>query len=207
MLLWIIISHLSAGLILSFIGSLPFGLINITTSKISIEKGVRAALWFALGASIIELVQAFISISFAGLLIKGSSLSNAFGWFSFILFLMLGIYYLFFNKTKTAKDHSKGLKKGRLILSGISISALNFMVFPYWIFYFTYLKKQAILSFEYPMQLVFALGVGSGTFLLLWLYAVLGKKLMQRFSLVDRYINKVIGIIFISLAVLTFFQI
>ena len=207
MLLWIIISHLSAGLILSFIGSLPFGLINITTSKISIEKGVRAALWFALGASIIELVQAFISISFAGLLIKGSSLSNAFEWFSFILFLMLGIYYLFFNKTKTAKDHSKGLKKGRLILSGISISALNFMVFPYWIFYFTYLKKQAILSFEYPMQLVFALGVGSGTFLLLWLYAVLGKKLMQRFSLVDRYINKVIGIIFISLAVLTFFQI
>ena len=207
MLLWIIISHLSAGLILSFIGSLPFGLINITTSKISIEKGVRAALWFALGASIIELVQAFISISFAGLLIKGSSLSNAFGWFSFILFLMLGIYYLFFNKTKTAKDHSKGLKKGRLILSGISISALNFMVFPYWIFYFTYLKKQAILSFEYPMPLVFALGVGSGTFLLLWLYAVLGKKLMQRFSLVDRYINKVIGIIFIGLAVLTFFQI
>ena len=207
MLLWIIISHLSAGLILSFIGSLPFGLINITTSKISIEKGVRAALWFALGASLIELLQAFISISFAGLLIKGSSLSNAFEWFSFILFLMLGIYYLFFNKTKTAKDHSKGLKKGRLILSGISISALNFMVFPYWIFYFTYLKKQAILSFEYPMQLVFALGVGSGTFLLLWLYAVLGKKLMQRFSLVDRYINKVIGIIFISLAVLTFFQI
>lgn len=207
MLLWIIISHLFAGLILSFIGSLPFGLINITTSKISIEKGVRAALWFALGASIIELLQAFISISFAGLLIKGSSLSNAFGWFSFILFLMLGIYYLFFNKTKAAKDNAKNLKKGRLIISGISVSALNFMVFPYWIFYFTYLKKQAILSFEYPMQLVFALGVGSGTFLLLWLYAVLGKKLMQRFRLVDRYINKVIGIIFIGLALLTFFQI
>ena len=207
MLLWIIISHLFAGLILSFIGSLPFGLINITTSKISIEKGVLAALWFALGASIIELLQAFISISFAGLLIKGSSLSNAFEWFSFILFLMLGTYYLFFNKTKAAKENTKELKKGRLIISGISVSALNFMVFPYWIFYFTYLKKQAILSFEYPMQLVFAIGVGSGTFLLLWLYAVLGKKLMQRFSLVDRYINKIIGIIFIGLAVLTFFQI
>ena len=67
-------------------------------------------------------------------------------------FLMLGIYYPFSIK-QNAKDHSKGLKKGRLILSGISISALNFMVFPYWIFYFTYLKKQAILSFEYPMQL------------------------------------------------------
>lgn len=205
--LWIITSHLLVGLILSFIGSLPFGLINITTSKIGIEKGIRAALWFALGASIVELIQAFVSISFAGLMIKGSSLSNTFESFSFVLFLGLGIYYLFFIKTKAVKDNSQDLKKGRLIISGVSISALNFMVFPYWIFYFTYLKKQAILSFEYPMQAVFVLGVGTGTFLLLWLYAVLGKKLMQRFGLIDRYINRIIGIIFVALAVLTFFQI
>lgn len=207
MFLWKLLSHLLVGLALSFVGSLPFGLINVTTSKISIDKGIRAALWFALGASLVEMLQAFISISFTGLLINESTYSTAFQWFSVLLFLILGVYYLFFNKSKEAPKQTATLRKGRLIISGISVSSLNFMAFPYWIFYFSYLKKQEILSFEYPMQIFFAIGVGMGTFLLLWLYANFGKKMIQRFSIIDLYINKIIGCIFMGLAILSFFQI
>ena len=201
------ISHICAGIILSFIGSLPFGLINITTSKISIEKGVKAAIWFALGAASVEIIQAYLSITFASVIIKKQTVSEFFQWFSLCLFLGLSIYYFFFTKSEKTAHKDEKIKTGRLLLSGVSISALNFMVFPYWIFYYSYLKGQELLSFEFPFTIVFSLGVGLGTFLLLFLYASFGKKLINKYAIVSKYINKIIGLIFLILASITFFQI
>lgn len=201
------ISHVCAGIILSFIGSLPFGLINITTSKISIEKGVKAAMWFALGAASVEIIQAYLSITFASVIIKQQTVSEFFQWFSFCLFLGLSIYYFFFTKSKKIAHNEDQIKTGRLLLRGVTISALNFMVFPYWIFYYSYLKGQELLSFEFPFTIVFSLGVGLGTFLLLFLYASFGKKLISKYAVASKYINQIIGMIFLILASITFFQI
>lgn len=201
------ISHICAGIILSFIGSLPFGLINITTSKISIEKGVKAAIWFALGAASVEIIQAYLSITFASVIIKKQTVSEFFQWFSLCLFLGLSIYYFFFTKSEKTAHKDEQIKTGRLLLNGVTISALNFMVFPYWIFYYSYLKGQELLSFEFPFTIVFSLGVGLGTFLLLFLYASFGKKLISKYAIVSKYINKIIGLIFLILASITFFQI
>lgn len=201
------ISHICAGIILSFIGSLPFGLINITTSKISIEKGVKAAIWFALGAASVEIIQAYLSITFASVIIKKQTVSEFFQWFSLCLFLGLSIYYFFFTKSEKTAHKDEQIKTGRLLLNGVTISALNFMVFPYWIFYYSYLKGQELLSFEFPFTIVFSLGVGLGTFLLLFLYVSFGKKLISKYAIVSKYINKIIGLIFLILASITFFQI
>jgi threonine/homoserine/homoserine lactone efflux protein len=206
MLLMNFISHICAGIILSFIGSLPFGLINITASKISIEKGIKAAMWFALGASFVEIIQAYLSITFASLLIKQQAISQFFQWFSICLFLGLSIYYLFFSKSEKTVQKGEHVMTGRLLLSGVMISALNFMVFPYWIFYYSYLKGQELLSFVFPYTIIFSLGVGLGTFLLLFLYGSFGKKLISKYAVASKYINKIIGMIFLILASITFFQ-
>ena len=140
-----------------------------TESEALVEKGVKAAIWFALGAASVEIIQAYLSITFASVIIKQQTVSEFFQWFSLCLFLGLSIYYFFFTKSEKTAHKDEKIKTGRLLLSGVSISALNFMVFPYWIFYYSYLKGQELLSFEFPFTIVFSLGVGLGTFLLLFL--------------------------------------
>ena len=207
MILWSFINHLLIGAILSFIGSLPFGLINITTSQVSIKQGLKSAIWFALGATTIEILQSFLSISFADLITKENVYEDIFKWFSFGLFVILAIYYFYFNESKPIDYKLKKSNKLALILRGGYISMLNFMAFPYWIFYYTYLTKHEFLTFYAPMDIGFSLGVGLGTFGLLCLYAYYAQKLIQKFAIIDQYINKIIGIIFLILAGISYFQI
>ena len=49
------------GAVISFLGSLPLGILNVTSTQLSVEKGVKSAFMFAIGAMIIEL--AYVSIT------------------------------------------------------------------------------------------------------------------------------------------------
>jgi len=203
----LLFKHLLFGAALSFVGSLPFGLINITCSKISIRKGLESALWFAAGAAMIEALQAFISIRFASFMIGENTYKQVFSIFSIALFSTLGIYYFFFAKTKASGgQENTAVKRTKLLLQGCSISALNLMVFPYWIFYYSYLKQNAYLSFQADEVLFFISGAGIGTFLLLYLYAAFAQALIRRFEQMDRLINKSIALIFFALALISALQ-
>lgn len=65
-----LLSHFFIALGLSFIGSLPFGMINMTVAHTAIRKGMQAAIFTALGAALVELIQVFIALKFTWLLTK-----------------------------------------------------------------------------------------------------------------------------------------
>ena len=48
------------GLGLSFIGSLPFGIINMTVAETTVRKGFRAGFWTSVGAANIEYLQVLV---------------------------------------------------------------------------------------------------------------------------------------------------
>lgn len=204
----LLFKYLTAGAALSFVGSLPFGLINISCSKISLQKGLKAALWFALGAALIETLQSFLSIHFAEFFIGDKQYNKLFSLFSIGLFILLGIYYFFFAKASDLRaKQALQPNKGRLLLRGAIVSSLNFMVFPYWIFYYSFLKKNAYLDFQGEGIFLFSIGVGIGTFLLLYLYSAFAQSLLKRFSRLDTIINRMIAFIFFGLAILSALQV
>jgi len=51
------------GAVISFLGSLPLGILNVTATQLSVEKGVKSACMFAIGAMIIEF--AYVSSLYA----------------------------------------------------------------------------------------------------------------------------------------------
>ena len=51
-----------AGLLISFLGSLPLGTLNITAMQIAIQETIRRALQYALGVAIIELFYVRLSL-------------------------------------------------------------------------------------------------------------------------------------------------
>ena len=51
-----------AGMLVSFIGSLPLGTLNIAAMQISIQDGIRAAIFFSIGSLTAEIIYVRISL-------------------------------------------------------------------------------------------------------------------------------------------------
>lgn len=194
-------------LFLSFIGSLPFGMINMAVANTAIQKGVRAGIFMGLGAALVELFQVYIALKFSWLFEEGGVFGNTIQLIAIIVFFTAGIYFLFFAKAKNKFIENKTLTKSRHeFLKGMGISSLNVMVIPYWIFYGTLLIENGWLEKDNKHVLVFSVGAMTGAFLLLVGYAYLGDKVLSRSEQITRWVNKFIGLILICLGVYQLFE-
>jgi len=188
--------HPLLGALLSFIGSLPLGMINMTVAETAMRRGMRSATRVAFGAAFIEFLQAFLVIKFTDFLLGNTTFDMAFHMLAFIVFFALTNYYLIFAKPVWPKKqiHEQTGVKG--FRRGLWISSLNVMVFPYWIFYSTYLSAQGWLQLQNLYIFLFCAGVMAGTFLLLFMYAKLGVFVFNKAKRMVRYTNQIIGVIF-----------
>ena len=202
------ILHPLIGLIISFIGSLPFGIINISVADTAIRKGLRAGLIVGFGASLVEFIQVLLSLSFADLIMGNATFDLVFNAVASCVLLGLAIYYLFFAKDQTFQEaDSKVRERGYShFFKGMAVSALNVMVFPYFIFYGTWLNGNDWIQLEFPFILLFGLGTTLGTMLVMWLYAWGGVWIVERSMRFTRYINRSIGVLFLLFAAYQIYQ-
>lgn len=190
------------GFALSFIGSMPLGMINVTVADTAMRKGYVAALWVALGAALIELVQAFVAIKLAAVLTGNSTVGFWFNAVATAIFLLLTCYYFFIAKPLNPQINR--MEQGSNLAGfsrGLFVSSLNVMVFPYWIIYGTYLKANGWLLTDTFNLFLFCLGVMGGTFILLLLYARLGAQVLKRSLYFAKRANAVLGGIFLLLTI------
>lgn len=188
-----------AGFLLSFIGSMPPGMINLTVAKAAIDKGLRRALWIGLGAALVESLQAWLALQFAATLRAWEGWQV---WFQVLAVIVLGGIGLFYLLSKPRRPIARAIHPRQNLRDfglGLWISSLNLLAFPYWVFYGTYLQGQHLLHMV-PRELVaMSLGVGLGTFLLLWLYARGGQVLVNRLPAVMHWTHRAVGAVMIGL--------
>ncbi len=189
-------------LFLSFIGSLPFGMINMAVANTAVKKGIRAGIFMGLGAAMVEFFQVFIALKFTWLFEAEGLLGEIIQIVATAVFFAAGIYFLFFAKAGTPHlVDPVPTRRRHEFIKGIGISAVNVMVIPYWIFYGTLLVENGWLEKEDRSVVVFSAGAMAGAFLLLMVYAYVGDKLMRRSELITRWVNKVIGVVLIGFGV------
>ena len=196
------ISTFLIALFLSFIGSLPFGMINMAVAHTAIHKGIRAGIFLGMGAALVELFQVFIALKFTWLFAEGGMFGQLIQIIAIIVFFVAGIYFFFFAKTAPKNIKIKTTAKKRVeFLKGMGISSLNVMVIPYWIFYGTLLVQNNLLEKSDESVLVFSFGAMTGAFLLLVAYAYLGDKVLRKSERITRWVNKFIGTVLIGFGV------
>jgi L-lysine exporter family protein LysE/ArgO len=198
--------HIGIGAFLSFIGSIPFGTINVTTADTAIREGFRAALWVAFGAAAVEFIQALLALKFSSLLVENPGVEFTIQWASAIIFAGLAIYFLL--RKERHKEPQQARTRARGMLKGITVSALNVLAIPYWIFCGSYLAANDWVELEENRYLViFSAGVFVGTFLLLTVYARLGVYADSKFNRLASRSGKVAAIIFLLLAAFQVFRV
>ncbi|MFK7971239.1 MAG: LysE family translocator [Bacteroidia bacterium] len=194
-----IILHFLLGGAVSFIGSLPMGLINLTVAETAISRGMRAALWLAFGAVLVEFGQILIALFFADWFFDDEVRQFWMRAIGSVVFIILGLYYIVKKVDDIHVKQDEQTGKHNSFLRGLGLSAVNMMAIPFWLVYGAMLQTQDILSKEGDLMLSFALGAAIGTFGLFIVYARLGMYILRRAKLISRYASTIIGCILLGL--------
>ena len=160
-----IILYFFIGLVLSFLGSIPIGLITLTITQKTIEKGRTSGLMIALGATIIEFIYTFIALVSLDFFANNDEIGQYIKMFATVLFLGLGAYYFFKKNTTSLKptptyDYFDFFR-------GIAVGAMNLLIVPFWIFLGLWLESNGYIFDNYDIITSFSFGSAIGALLIL----------------------------------------
>jgi threonine/homoserine/homoserine lactone efflux protein len=192
---------LLAGWTLSFLGSIPPGLISMSVAHITVQRGFRAAMTAAAGAALAEFFQAWAAVALSDYFLQNPALERFFYWASLPVFVFLGFYLLFWSKS--VKKPAEYLHKNsflKLFGLGLAVSAFNLLAIPYWFVYCAWLRRSEWWQEGPVWTFVFSAGVTLGTLCALGLYACAARFALQKSTVVARYTNIAVGLTFLGLA-------
>lgn len=186
--------------VVSYLGSIPPGTINISAMQMSILGYKRGALFFAIGATITEFVYAGITVKFQLFLSERPIITENFQLITGIAMLALGIVNLTaksdsnkFSTTEEFKGRS-GFKKG------VVLGFLNPLTVPFWLAVTAYLQGNKWISLEGSLFWVYLVGISAGTLALLVSIRQIGARFIKIAS--NQFlVYKIPGITFIGLGI------
>ncbi len=198
------------GILLNAMGYIPPGNINLTVAQLTINKGMRQALYFILAFSCVEVFFTFGMMRFARWVssdvnidanISDVRLGTYVDAFMIILFVVMGtITWINRKKVPKTKTEDNRSKKGS-VFYGMLLGVLNPVQIPFWLFFGNYVILHEWIKTDYLSLIIFSLGSGMGSALALYGYAHFAKYIQEKFALSSHLINKSIAIFLYVLAV------
>src|ERR1700710_929898 len=79
------------GLVISLLGALPLGTLNVTAMQISVQENSRNAVKYALGAALVEIIYVRISLKGMNWVVSHQTLFYIMEWITVLLFVVLAI--------------------------------------------------------------------------------------------------------------------
>ena len=197
----------SWGLLISFLGSLPLGTLNVAAMQIGIQETVAHAMYFALGSLLVEMIYVRISLVGIDWVRKQAAMMKVMEWVTLFIILALAIgSFIAANKSGgEAKNVFLNNKMNRFLL-GVFMSAINPVQIPFWFGWSTVLFTKKILEPVNSQYNVYIIGIGAGTLMGNAVFIFGGKWAVSRIANSEHYLNWVIGSIFAITAVIQFWK-
>lgn len=183
------------GFFFSFMGSITPSMLNMTALKVSLEKGIEAVNKYALGVSLIVVIQIYVAVYLTKYITENPKILETLDKFGIVIFILLAIY--FYRESKKSKIKVEGLqaKKENPFLTGITLSVLNMFAIPFFSGIVILLDTFNQFSFNVVPVLFFVLGAVIGTFYILFLYGKFAKIIQQKTGKLTKDINLILAIL------------
>ena len=193
------------GLIISFLGTLPLGPLNVTAMQLSLQEGVTTAMYFSIGTIVSELI--YLRLGVAGLKwIKKQK--KIFDWMQWItLALLLALAAGSFYAAAAGSDNlGNFLLKNNInhFLLGMMMGALTVAHIPFWFGWSTILFTKNILRSNSLFYNIYTVAAGLGTFLANLLFIYGGFFIVNTISAKQHTINNILGWVFVVTAIAQF---
>jgi threonine/homoserine/homoserine lactone efflux protein len=192
------------GLLISFLGTLPLGTLNVLAAKMAVEEGIGPAIWFSLGALIVEMVYVRLSLVAMDRILRQRRWLRILENLTVIIILLLA-----FGSFWTASHPHQGRSNviGFLspapiprLLTGLLLSAINPLQIPFWFGWNTVLFSKKILQPRNDHYNIYIAGIGLGTFAGNAVFIFGGRLLITALDKQQPLVNSIIGIIFLLTA-------
>lgn len=193
------------GFIVAVVAAAPPGAANVAVVNTSIKETVSKALYIVVGAGLGELILSIITLHCVMNLTYFFKENPWVQLSIFLLFILIGIYFLLRNKINTPKIklNRKTLKLPKF-LKGLLLAFVNPPVLIFWVLAFTLLHKYILkVSDMSPLVtlLLFFTGVFLGKMATLYGYSLLGKKLEKSNKDTKKTIHKFIGVALLAVGI------
>lgn len=195
------------GLIVSFLGSLPLGTLNVAAMQISVQESIAKAIYFSLGSLSVEMIYVRISLVGINWIRKQKHIFKWMEWITVAIVLALAAgSFIAAMKPHEAKNVMLDNNIHRYFL-GAMLSAINPVQIPFWFGWSTVLFNKNILKPRNDFYNFYIIAIGLGTLLANALFIFGGKFIVEKLNTSGNLLNWIIGGIFALTAVILIIKI
>jgi threonine/homoserine/homoserine lactone efflux protein len=195
------------GMIVSFLGSLPLGTLNVAAMQISVQESIKNAIYFSLGSLLTEMLYVRISLVGINWIRKRKVLFKWMEWIALAIVVALAAgSFIAAMHEHHAKNVMLDNNMNRFLL-GLLLSAISPMQIPFWFGWSTVLFSKNILQPKNSFYNFYIVGIGLGTLMGNCVFIFGGKYIVQKLNANQSLLNWVIGGIFAATAVIMLIKI
>ena len=194
------------GLFISFMGTLPLGTMNIAAMQISVTDGIKPAIYFAIGALLVEVMYVRLSLIAMNWVRKQKRLFRWLEWITLLIIVALAISSFIAASNPTQKANPILSNTLHRFWLGVLMSAINPVQIPFWFGWSTLLFSKKVLLPRNDHYLFYISGIGTGTFSGFSVFIFGGKLLVDKLNTNQDILNWVIGGIFLVTAIIMFWK-
>lgn len=195
-------------LLISFIGVLPPGMLNMSAAKISLKEGHNRAFMFSTGVCLVVGGQTLIATIFAKYLSKNPDITNILRRVALVVFILISIYFfLKAKKNTTTPDIEDSIQsKQSRFFQGMFMSAINIFPIPFQAYVVTTLLSFNWLTLDNTSIGSYIAGATMGTSIALYIYILFFDHLKNTKITTPKNMNYAIGSITLVVALITLFN-
>lgn len=195
---YLILSTFTAGMVVSFLGTLPPGVLNVTVTRITLKQGSWAALLFVLACGLVEFVYSYLAVLLTQLVVQNGFVKYLTDGLTAVVLIIMGIYYLR-KPVSTAVAHERDSRPFTL---GVVLSLLNLAAFPFWTIYTTLLIQKGWVTLTSPAwTLLYVTGISLGTLAGLWVFVWLSGRVRLWLTAYAHRVDQATGLLLVGLAI------
>ena len=187
------------GLIACLIGTIPFGPINLTVVKTTVDHSVARGTEVAVAASFIEIVQALIATCF-GMIISNFLEANLLVRSAIALAFIILAGIIFTRKPKPQLQQESAEEKS-FFMKGLVIAALNPQAVPFWIFALAAISQYFVFEYVGVHLVAFLIGVFCGKLIALYGFVIASTYLKSHLEQSSVLVNRVLASVLLFIGV------
>jgi threonine/homoserine/homoserine lactone efflux protein len=190
------------GMLISFLGCLPLGTLNVTAMQISLQEGINNALLFSFGCLLVEMLYVRLSLIGIEWVRKQVKLMRIMEWITLAIIIALatGSFIAAAKGGGSQKNEVLNNNMHRFLL-GMLMSSISPAQVPFWFGWSTVLFQKGTLQTVKAQYNFYIVGIGLGTLFGNGVFIFGGRFIVQRIANSQAYLNWIIGGIFTITAV------
>lgn len=189
------------GMIISALGTLPLGSLNVISMQLSVAEGYRNAILFALGVAIIEIIYVRVSLVGMEWVQRQKKVFKWLEWIALLIVTMLAVgSFMAAMKPKGASNVIISNHMQRFLF-GVVMSAINPVQIPFWFGWSTVLFSKKILLPRNSYYNAYIIGIGIGTLLGHSVFIYGGQVFIHKLNENVNLVNYALGAVFAFTAI------